>query len=96
MKLFESVIEQHIRSAVNINEMQFGFMPGKGTMEAIFIICKRNTWQRKELYTSPLLTWRRPLTVSQGQSSGGRSGGLVSLSGSLRSSWLCTATARVR
>ena len=32
------MIEQHIRSAVNINEMQFGFMPGKGTMEAIFII----------------------------------------------------------
>ena len=38
MKLFERVIEQHIRSVVNINEMQFGFMPGKGTMEAIFIL----------------------------------------------------------
>ena len=38
MKLFERILEQHIRSAVNIDDMQFGFMPGKGTMEAIFII----------------------------------------------------------
>ena len=38
MKLFEQVIEQYVRNVVNIDGMQFGFMPGKGTMEAIFII----------------------------------------------------------
>ena len=38
MKLFEQVIEQQVRNVVNKDEKQFGFMPGKGTMEAIFII----------------------------------------------------------
>ena len=37
MKVFERVIEKYIREAVNIDDMQFGFMPGKGTMDAIFI-----------------------------------------------------------
>ena len=37
MKVFERVIEKYIREAINIDDMQFGFMPGKGTMDAIFI-----------------------------------------------------------
>ena len=37
MKVFERVMEKHIREVVNINEMQFGFMPGRGTTDAIFI-----------------------------------------------------------
>ena len=36
MKVFERVIEKYIREAVNIDDMKFGFMPGKGTMDAIF------------------------------------------------------------
>ena len=31
------MIEKYIREAVNIDDMQFRFMPGKGTMDAIFI-----------------------------------------------------------
>ena len=38
MKNVEHVIESFIKSSVNINEMQHGFMPGRGTMEAIFIL----------------------------------------------------------
>ena len=37
MKLCEGVLEKSIRGMVNINEMQFGFVPGKGTTDAIFI-----------------------------------------------------------
>ena len=37
MKIVERVPERQIRTLVNLNEMQFGFMPGKGTMDAIFI-----------------------------------------------------------
>ena len=29
MKIFERVIEKYIREAVNIDDMQFGFIPGK-------------------------------------------------------------------
>ena len=37
MKVFERVIEKYIRDAVNIDDMQFEFIPGKRTMDAIFI-----------------------------------------------------------
>ena len=38
MKLLERVIESKLRKIVDIHKMQFGFMPGKSTIDAIFII----------------------------------------------------------
>ena len=38
MKIGERVLESIIRSQVNIDDMQFGFVPGKGTTDAIFIL----------------------------------------------------------
>ena len=38
MKVFERVLEVRLRKRVKIDEMQFGFSPGKGTTDAIFII----------------------------------------------------------
>ena len=37
LKVFERVIVSKLRKIVNIHEMQFGFMPGKSTVDAIFI-----------------------------------------------------------
>jgi hypothetical protein len=38
MKLWERVIEQRLRKKVQITENQFGFMPGRSTMEAIHLM----------------------------------------------------------
>ena len=38
IKLLERVLEKRIRCHVPIDNMQFGFMPGKGTTDAIFIM----------------------------------------------------------
>ena len=38
MKIVERVLENRIRKLVMIDEMQFGFMPGKGTTHAMFIL----------------------------------------------------------
>ena len=38
MKVLERVLERRLRMKVNIDDMQFGFMPGKGTVDAIFIV----------------------------------------------------------
>ena len=38
MKVLERVIEARLRNRVNINDMQFGFSAGKGTVDAIFIL----------------------------------------------------------
>src|SRR5437867_753955 len=38
LKMLERVIEARIRKIVKIDEMLFGFSPGKGTTDAIFIV----------------------------------------------------------
>ena len=38
MKVLERVVEQLIRAKIKIDDMQFGFMPGRGTTDAIFIV----------------------------------------------------------
>jgi hypothetical protein len=38
MKLWERVIEHRLRVMTHITINQFGFMPGRSTMEAIFLI----------------------------------------------------------
>ena len=48
MKMVERVLERQIRTLVNLNEMQFGFMPGKGTVDAIFIVRRvQEEYQKK-------------------------------------------------
>lgn len=37
MKVMERVLEDMSREKVNTDEMQFGFMPVRGTTDAIFI-----------------------------------------------------------
>ena len=38
MKVVERVLEKRIRDQVKVDEMQFGFMPGKRTMDATFVV----------------------------------------------------------
>ena len=38
MKVLERLLERKLRERVNIDGMQFGFMPGKGTTDAIFVV----------------------------------------------------------
>ena len=38
MKMFEKVVEHRLRKLITVNNMQFGFSPGKGTTDAVFII----------------------------------------------------------
>ena len=45
MKVIERVFERRIREKVKIDAIQFGFMPGKGTTDAIFTV-----WQMQEKY----------------------------------------------
>ena len=40
MKTLEHVLRSYVRGMVDIDGMQFGFMPGRGTTDAIFIACQ--------------------------------------------------------
>ena len=53
MKMFERIIEKEIRKVIDVGEMQFGFMLGKGTIDAIFIACQlqeKYLGKKKNLY----------------------------------------------
>jgi hypothetical protein len=53
MKLCERIIEHRLRRVTNVTENQFGFMPGRSTMDAIFLIrqlMKRCREQKKDLH----------------------------------------------
>ena len=57
MKVLERVLEKRIRYHVSIDNMQFGFMPGKGTTDAIFImrqVQEKHQAKKKKLY---MLLW---------------------------------------
>ena len=53
MKVLERVLEKRIRCQVSIDNMQFGFMPGKETVDAIFImrqVQEKHQVKKKKLY----------------------------------------------
>ena len=69
MKIVERVLERRIRTLVNLNEMQFGFMPGKGTVNAIFIVrrMQKDIKRRTRSCICVLLTWKKLLIECQEQ-----------------------------
>ena len=53
MKVLGRVLEKRIRCQVSIDNMQFGFMPGKGTTDTIFIMRQvqdKQQAKKKKLY----------------------------------------------
>ena len=38
MKIVEKLLEKRMGRVVKVDEMKFGFMPGKGTIDAVFIL----------------------------------------------------------
>ena len=56
-KVVERIIEVIIRAVVNVDDMQFRFMPGRGTTNAIFILrqIQESTSERIVIFTLHLL-----------------------------------------
>jgi len=53
MKVLERVLERRLRQKLNIDEMQCGFMPGRGTIDALFIVRQlqeKYLQKKKKLY----------------------------------------------
>jgi hypothetical protein len=53
MKLWERIIEHRLRGVSNVTKNQFGFMPGRSPVDAIFLIrqlMERCREQKKDLH----------------------------------------------
>ena len=50
MKIVERVLEKRIRALVEVDDMQFGFMPGRGTTDALFFKVRRIQEEYREKY----------------------------------------------
>ena len=48
MKFIERVLEKSIRALVVMDDMQFGFMPGRKTTDALFIVRRMQEEYRKK------------------------------------------------
>ena len=58
MKILERILDSLIRQFVSIDDSQFGFVPGRGTTDAIFVV---RQLQEKYLAASETLHgFRRP------------------------------------
>ena len=69
MKVFERIIEKPLRAKVNLDDMQFGFRPGRGTTDAIFIVrqLQKKTYARAKSYGWLLWTLKRLLIEFRGR-----------------------------
>ena len=78
-KVLERIVDSLIRQLVSIDDSQFGFVPGRGSTDVIFVV---RQLQEKYLAANKRLymvswTWRRLLIEYLGRSSGGRWENLV-------------------
>ena len=48
MEIVEKVQEKRVQCMVTVNEWQFGFMPGKGMVDAVFILRLQEEYLEKE------------------------------------------------
>jgi len=66
MKVVERIFEHRIRQQIEVDDMQFGFMKGKGTTDAIFTVRQMQENFRvkgKKLYFGfGLWIWKKLLT----------------------------------
>ena len=67
IKIVERVLERRIQTLVKLNEMQFGSMPGKGTVDAIFIVRRMQEKYQKRTRSCicALSTWKKLLIECQ-------------------------------
>ena len=67
MKVVERLLEKRLRRLVKVDQMQFGFMPGRSTWTLFLFLgeCRKATLRRIGSFLFVLLIWRRLLIGCQ-------------------------------
>ena len=69
VKVLERVLEKRLRRKIVVDEMQCGFMPGRGTTDSIFMVkqLQQRYLSRKKCLNFALWIWKRLLIGCQGE-----------------------------
>ena len=65
MKIWEKIIEARLRNRVELSKQQYGFMPGKGTTDAMFVLrmlmekCKEGQRQLHCVFVNLVIAYDR-------------------------------------
>ena len=72
MKLLEWMLNSYIHEKANIDEMQYGFVPGRGTTDGIFVVSQLHKYTTvKYCFISRSSILRKRSIMYQGTSYGG-------------------------
>ena len=66
-KIWERVLDRRIRQCTNIHESQFGFMPGRSTADAIFILkqtLEKHREGQKNIFRVPIIDLEKKHTTA--------------------------------
>ena len=68
MKMYERILDKRLRKQLAIDEMQFGFMPGKGITDPMFIArqVQEKTLEGNESLYLAFVDLKKPTTECQG------------------------------
>ena len=68
-KLYEKVLDGRLQEVADIDKMQYGFMPKRGTVDAVFILRRLSENSEPKIRSRflHLLTWKRLLIRCQGK-----------------------------
>ena len=57
MKIVERVLEKRIRALVEVDDMQFGFMPGRGMTDALFVVRRMQEDTERKIKSCICVLW---------------------------------------
>ena len=67
-KLYEKILDGRLHEVVGIDKMQYGFMPGRETVDAVFVQRRlTGKFRAKNKLFLYLTTWKRLLIGCQGK-----------------------------
>ena len=66
-KIWERVLDRRVRECTDIHESQFGFMPGRSTTDAIFILKQTIEQYREGQKDSSMYAWEVPPQMRKGR-----------------------------
>ena len=98
MKIWERIIERRLREETSLGEEQFGFMPGRGTTDAVFALRQlmEKHREKRKVCIWYLLIWKKRMTEYRDKKCGDACEKKEPRRSTLKSCRICTSEQKLR